>query len=103
VEAAETAFEFWVDTPPNQKCNIFLKIVDILEHHIQEFGKWEEEAGTTNFYASGFNAPTTVNGVRDVTGKISSQYLHCQIRRESAIVMKEPYGVILGIAIWYYF
>jgi len=104
VEAAKTAFPSWAATPPNIKRNIFLKAADILESRIEEVGKWEEEeAGATTFYASGFDVPTAVNGLRDVAGRVSSLVgvvPALQDPSTSAMVLKEPYGVIVGIAPW---
>jgi acyl-CoA reductase-like NAD-dependent aldehyde dehydrogenase len=72
VEAAQAAFESWAATPPNIKRDIFLRAADILEKRTEEVGKFEEEeAGASTFYASGFDVPTAVNGLRDVAGKIS--------------------------------
>jgi acyl-CoA reductase-like NAD-dependent aldehyde dehydrogenase len=105
VEAAEAAFQSWANTPPDVKRNIFLKAADILEQRTEEVAKWEkEEAGATTFYASGFDIPNAVNGLRDVAGRISSivgTVPALQDSTRSAIVRKEPYGVILGIAPWY--
>jgi acyl-CoA reductase-like NAD-dependent aldehyde dehydrogenase len=54
-EAAEATFTSWVDTPADQKRNIFLKAADILKRRNEEVGNWKkEEAGATTFYASGF-------------------------------------------------
>lgn len=105
VEAAEAAFESWADLPPDQKRNIFLKAADILERRTEEVGKWEEEeAGATTFYASGFDVPTAVNGLRDVAGKISGIVGTVPALSDptrTGLIMKEPYGVILAIAPWY--
>lgn len=104
VEAAEAAFPSWADTTPDQKRDIFLKAANILERRIDEVGKWEEEeAGATPFYASGFDVPTAVNGLRDIAGKISGIVGTVPLLsdpKRSAMVLKEPYGVILGIAPW---
>jgi acyl-CoA reductase-like NAD-dependent aldehyde dehydrogenase len=104
VEAAEAAFEAWADTPPDVKRNIFLKAADILEKRTQEVGKWEEEeVGATTFFASGFDVPVAVNGLRDVAGRISSiagTIPALSDPKRSAMVIKEPYGVILAIAPW---
>lgn len=104
VEAAQTAFPSWAATPPVVKRNIFLKAADILESRTEEVGKWEEEeAGATTFYASGFDVPTAVNGLRDVAGRISSlvgTVPSLQDPSTSAMILKEPYGVIVGIAPW---
>jgi acyl-CoA reductase-like NAD-dependent aldehyde dehydrogenase len=105
VEAAEAAFESWADLPPDQKRNIFLKAADILERRTDEVGKWEEEeAGATTLYASGFDVPTAVSGLRDVAGKISGIVGTVPALSDpsrTGLVMKEPYGVILAIAPWY--
>ncbi|KUJ10923.1 aldehyde dehydrogenase [Mollisia scopiformis] len=104
VEAAEAAFPAWAELPFDQKRNIFLKAADILERRTEEVGKWEEEeAGATTFYASGFDVPTAVSGLREVAGKIS--LLHGTVPclsdpTRSAMVLKEPFGAILAIAPW---
>lgn len=105
VEAAEAAFPSWSETPADQRRNIFLKAADILERRMEEVGKWqEEEAGATTFYSTGFDAPNAVNQLRDVAGKISGiegTVPSLSDPKRGALVMKEPYGVILGISPWY--
>jgi acyl-CoA reductase-like NAD-dependent aldehyde dehydrogenase len=104
VEAAQAAFESWADTPPSVKRDIFLKAANLLEARAEEVGKWEEEeVGATTFYASGFDVPTAVNGLRDVAGRISSiagSVPALQDPARAAMVIKEPFGVILAIAPW---
>ncbi|KAH7370191.1 aldehyde dehydrogenase domain-containing protein [Rhexocercosporidium sp. MPI-PUGE-AT-0058] len=104
VEAAEAAFPAWSDLPANQRRDIFLKAADILERRMEEVGKWqEEESGATTFYSSCFDCPNAVNQLRDVAGKISGiegTVPSLQDPKRGALVMKEPYGVILGIAPW---
>lgn len=81
-----------------------MKAADILERRAEEVGKFEEEeAGATTFYAAGFDVPTAVNGLRDVAGRVSSvvgMVPTLQDPSTSAMVLKEPYGVIVGIAPW---
>ena len=104
VEAAEAAFQSWADTPADQKRNIFLKAADILERRTEEVGKLEEEeAGATTFYASGFDVLTAVSGLRDVAGNISGivgTVPNLSDPKRSGMIVKEPYGVILGISSW---
>jgi acyl-CoA reductase-like NAD-dependent aldehyde dehydrogenase len=104
VEAAESAFESWAELTSDQKRNIFLKAADILERRTEEVGKWEEEeAGATALYASGFDVPTAVNGLRDVAGKISGIVGTVPALSDpsrTGLIMKEPYGVVLAIAPW---
>lgn len=105
IEAAEAAFQAWSELPYDQKRDIFLKAADILEKRTEEVGKWEEEeAGAATSYASGFDAPTAVAGLREVAGKISLvQGIVPPLSdpSRSAMILKEPFGVILGIAPWY--
>ena len=103
-QAAKKAFPSWAATPPNIKRDIFLKAAEILEARTQEVGKYEEEeAGATTPYAAGFDVPTAVNGLRDVAGRIGAvvgTVPALQDPNTSAMVLKEPYGVIVGIAPW---
>lgn len=105
VEAAEAAFESWRDTPFDQKRNIFLKAADILERRMEEVANWQgEETGAPPPFTSGFDVPNTVNQLRDCAGKISGIVgtVPClSDPKRSALVMKEPYGVVLGMAPWY--
>ncbi len=104
VEAAQAAFASWRETTPAQKRAIFSKAADILERRTDEAGKLEEEEiGARPSFAGGFDVPTAVGGLRDVAGKIGTlegTYPQLGDPNRSAIVLKEPFGVILGIAPW---
>jgi acyl-CoA reductase-like NAD-dependent aldehyde dehydrogenase len=103
-DAAQAAFPSWAATPPAAKRDIFLKAAALLEARTEEVGKYEqEEAGATPFYSSGFDVPTAVNGLKDVAGRISSiqgTVPTLQDPGRGALVVKEPFGVILAIAPW---
>ena len=61
-----------------------------------------EETGASDFWAR-FNITLSVDMLKDVAGRISSIKGEAPILGEegtSAIVFREPYGVILGIAPW---
>lgn len=61
-----------------------------------------EETGASDYWA-GFNVRLSIDMLKDVAGRISSIKGEAPILGEegtSAIVYKEPYGVILGIAPW---
>lgn len=53
---------------------------------------------------SKFNTNTTAEMFRDIAGKIASalegEIPICQEEGTGALVLKEPYGVVLGIAPW---
>lgn len=104
VKVAASAFEDWKDLPANQKRDIFLRAADILEKRLDEVAKWQqEEAGASEAYANGFDAHNALNGLRDVAGKISGivgSVPQLQDPKRSAMILKEPYGVIFAIAPW---
>jgi acyl-CoA reductase-like NAD-dependent aldehyde dehydrogenase len=81
-----------------------LKAADILDKRAKELGKYmEEETGSTEFWAGGFNVPVSSDGLRDIAGRISGLAGMMPTMADpgrSALVYKEPFGVILGIAPW---
>lgn len=103
IKTAQAAYPKWKTLPPNKKRDIFLKAADILDSKTEELTKYiVEETGS----AAGWGAFNTMLGsdiLRDVAGRISSIAGSIpQTSREghSALVYKEPYGVILAIAPW---
>jgi acyl-CoA reductase-like NAD-dependent aldehyde dehydrogenase len=105
VEAAEKAFPAWRATLPAKRRDIFLKAADILDKRAQELGKYmEEETGASAFWAGGFNVPVSSDGLRDVAGRISGLVGMVPTMAnpgKTAMILKEPFGVVLGIAPWY--
>lgn len=104
VEAAHAAFPAWRDTLPNQKRDIFLKAADIMDSRAVELGKYmEDETGGSNFWSETFNVGLSANMLRDIAGRISTLSGSLPVMGDSgrsAMVLKVPYGVILGIAPW---
>ena len=104
VEAAEAAFPAWSKTKPSARRDIFLKAADILASRTEELSEYMiRETGSLPGYAAGFNVPNAVEMLKDVAGRIitiSASVPVCGQEGKSAIVYKEPYGVILGIAPW---
>jgi acyl-CoA reductase-like NAD-dependent aldehyde dehydrogenase len=76
----------------------------MLESRAQELGQYMiDETGSSEFWAH-FNISLAADILRDVAGRISSIVGTVPTTSEvgrSAIVWKEPYGVILGVAPWY--
>jgi acyl-CoA reductase-like NAD-dependent aldehyde dehydrogenase len=103
ITAASNAYPSWKLLPPNQKRDIFLKAADLLESRREELkANMMSETGATDAWAS-FDTTLAVEILRDVAGRISSITGSIpQTAREgvSALVYKEPYGVILAIAPW---
>jgi acyl-CoA reductase-like NAD-dependent aldehyde dehydrogenase len=104
VEAAEKALPGWKATLPGKRRDIFLKAADILDKRAHELGKYmEDETGSAAFWAGGFNIPVSSDGLRDIAGRISSLVGMMPTMADpgkTALIYKEPFGVIMGIAPW---
>jgi acyl-CoA reductase-like NAD-dependent aldehyde dehydrogenase len=63
----------------------------------------EEETGAAPNFSSGFNVPLAAEMFKDVAGRcttIGGYIPTCSQEGTSALVVKEPFGVVLGIAPW---
>ncbi|KAF7361971.1 putative salicylaldehyde dehydrogenase protein [Mycena venus] len=103
VAAASAAFPAWSKTKPAERRNILLKAADLLEQRADELKlHMQQETGSVEMFAA-FNIGTTAEHIRDTAGRISAimgSIPVCQDQGTSALVLKEPYGVVLGIAPW---
>ncbi|KFY33336.1 hypothetical protein V494_07705 [Pseudogymnoascus sp. VKM F-4513 (FW-928)] len=103
VTAAQAAFPAWRDLPPAAKRDIFLKTAEIFKSRAEEFTKYMvDETGADAGWAA-FNVNLATDMLVDVAGRISSlkgDFPTTSDPGTSAIVYKEPYGVILAIAPW---
>ena len=104
VEAAEAAFPAWSRTKPNARRDILLKTADILERQLKENAAiMRTEMGADVFASEGFISPMAIGMLKDIAGRVSSICGSVPVVEEegqSAIVYKEPMGVILGIVPW---
>lgn len=104
VSAAQAAFKPWAKTKPSARRDIFLKAADIFASRGEEFGRYmQQETGAAEAFSTGFNVPLTAEMMRDVAGRISTVVgciPTCAAEGTSALVVKEPFGVVLGIAPW---
>jgi acyl-CoA reductase-like NAD-dependent aldehyde dehydrogenase len=104
VDAADAA-RAWANSKPAVRRAILLKTADIIEAHADEYGRWMElETGATPSFSAGFNLPMCVNILRDVAGRLigalNGMVPTCSEPNRYAMVLKEPYGVVLSIAPW---
>ncbi|KAI9773183.1 MAG: hypothetical protein M1840_008304 [Geoglossum simile] len=103
VEAAHAAFPSWSRTKPHQRRDIITRVADLLEKRAEEVGGYlQNETGAGDFWLN-FNVSLSSEMLRDVAGRISSiagVIPTCAQEGMHALVYKEPYGVILGIAPW---
>ncbi|CAO2649770.1 Nn.00g010620.m01.CDS01 [Neocucurbitaria sp. VM-36] len=104
VSAAEAAFPAWSKMKPTAKRAIFMKAADIIDARAQELAEYMKvETGAAAAFSDGFNVPKAADMLRDVAGRLSTVMGHiptCEEEGTSALIVKEPYGVVLGIAPW---
>lgn len=102
--AAQAAFPAWSRMKPPAKRAIFMKAADIIEARAAELGDYMKiETGSGQPFADGFNVPKTAEMLRDVAGRLSTVMGHiptCEEEGTSALIVKEPLGVVLAIAPW---
>ncbi|KAK3382860.1 Aldehyde/histidinol dehydrogenase [Lasiosphaeria ovina] len=103
VDAAANAFKTWKNTIPRERRDIFLKAADILERRKEELGDYlMEETGSPRQWAD-FNIGVTKEFLIDVAGRLSSLEGSIPTTEDptiGAMVVREPFGVILAIAPW---
>ncbi|KAB2570907.1 putative salicylaldehyde dehydrogenase protein [Lasiodiplodia theobromae] len=103
LQAAKAAFPAWSKTKPVARRNILLKAADLLEQHGEEFKEhMSQETGAVAMF-TGFNVMIAAELIRDVAGRIGAimgAIPQTQDDDTTALVLKEPFGVVLGIAPW---
>lgn len=103
VEAAAKALKTWRKTPPEQRRDIFLKAAEVMERRRTELRQYmgDETGGEAGW--TDFNLTVSINHIKDVAGRIATvegSFPTTMSPDTSAIVMQEPYGVVLAIAPW---
>ena len=103
-ETAQVAFPAWSKTKASTRRDILLKAAQVFSSRAVELLKYEkvETGGADGF--STWLADMTVEQLKDVAGRISSAVGHIPTYEQegrSAMVVREPYGVILSISPWY--
>lgn len=105
VESASTAFPQWSNTKPEKRRDILLKAADILEQRIEENAAFmRSEMGADVAASQFFVTPMAIRMLRDIAGRISGicgTVPVVESEGQSAMVCKEPMGVILGIVPWF--
>ncbi|KAG2419163.1 hypothetical protein HFD88_002268 [Aspergillus terreus] len=104
VEAAQAAFASWSATKPSVRREIFFRAADLLHSRKDELLSYQsQETGAGQaFMEFGINAAQQI--LRDIGGRIGSALegsVPVTAEEDShAMVLKEPYGVVLAIAPW---
>lgn len=104
VDSASAAFPTWSATKPAVRRGILLKAADILEKNLERnAGFMQAEMGADVGASQMFVAPLGIRMLRDLAGRIASICGSVPVvedEGQSAMVIKEPMGVILGIVPW---
>lgn len=104
VEAAQRAFPAWSATKPAARRAILLRAADILEQRAEELLGYMRRETSAHMPFAQFNINMAAEMLRDTAGRIGSALAGtapvCEDAETHALVIKEPYGVVLGIAPW---
>ena len=104
VGSAQAAFPTWARTKPTIRRDIFNRAADIFESRGEEYAGFQmTETGAGEAFSKGLNIPLSVGILRDIAGRIATicgSVPVCDKEGQSAIVHKEPFGVVLALAPW---
>lgn len=104
VEAADAVFLAWSQTKPTARRDLLFKAADLLEQRLEQNAEYMRTEMGTDVGSQGFVVPLAIRMLRDVASRITSicgSVPVVEAEGQSAIVFKEPLGVILGIVPWY--
>lgn len=103
VEAAAEAFKTWSETGPGERRALLLKAADALEAKTPKFIEAvAAETGGTAMWA-GFNCFLAAGMIREaaaLTTQISGELIPSDVPGNLAMGVRQPAGVVLGIAPW---
>jgi acyl-CoA reductase-like NAD-dependent aldehyde dehydrogenase/ABC-type branched-subunit amino acid transport system ATPase component len=103
VEAAAEAFKTWSQTGPGQRRALLLKAADALEAKTPKFIEAvPAETGATGMWA-GFNVMLAASMIREaasLTTQVAGEIIPSDVPGSLAMGMRQPAGVVLGIAPW---
>lgn len=104
VEAAQAAFPAWSQTKPSARRDIFLKAADLLESRTENNAAYMQTEMGAETGVPQIIITLAIRMLRDIAGRISTicgSVSVVEAEGQNAMVLKEPMGVILGIAPWY--
>ncbi len=103
VEAAAEAFQTWSGTGPSERRALLLKAADRLEAKTPQFvDAVPAETGATGLWA-GFNVFLAAGMIREaaaLTTQVAGEVIPSDIPGSLAMAVRQPAGVVLGIAPW---
>ncbi len=102
-DAAAEAFATWSDTGPGERRALLLKAADKLEAKMPQFVEAvAAETGATAMWA-GFNVMLAAGMIREaaaLTTQIAGEVIPSDVPGSLAMGVRQPAGVVLGIAPW---
>ncbi|GAB7530543.1 aldehyde dehydrogenase [Pseudomonas sp. 3A(2025)] len=102
VAAAQAAFPAWAALAPNERRTRLLKAAELLQANSARFIAAAGETGAmANWY--GFNVKLAANILREaasMTTQIVGQVIPSDVPGSFAMALRQPCGVVLGIAPW---
>jgi benzaldehyde dehydrogenase (NAD) len=103
VEAAAEAFRTWSETGPGERRALLLKAADKLEAKLPQFVEAvAAETGATGMWA-GFNVMLAAGMIREaasLTTQVAGEVIPSDVPGSLAMGVRQPAGVVLGIAPW---
>jgi acyl-CoA reductase-like NAD-dependent aldehyde dehydrogenase len=103
VASAQASFRDWSESKPGDRRTIFMRAADILEQRASEYCKYmQDETGADPVWCM-FNIRSSAELLRDIAGRIARIQGFIPATSDkgrTALVYKEPWGVILAIAPW---
>ncbi|RKU43521.1 hypothetical protein DL546_006170 [Coniochaeta pulveracea] len=103
VEAASKAFKTWKNTTPKSRRDILFKAASVIERRKEELaGYMVAETGCSQHWAE-FNLKVAQDLIVDVAGRLATiegSFPATETEGVGALVLREPFGVVLAIAPW---
>ncbi|KAF4967233.1 hypothetical protein FZEAL_10558 [Fusarium zealandicum] len=103
VDAAAEAFKTWRKTTPNQRRDIIYKAAEIMNNRRGELREYSMgETGSDATWAD-FDITTAITQVKEVAGRIGTiegSVPTVADPNTSAMILREPFGVVLSISPW---
>jgi acyl-CoA reductase-like NAD-dependent aldehyde dehydrogenase len=103
VEAASSAFRTWSNTGVEQRRQILLKAADLVESRVEELAGYMNDETAADGHFAAMTIQGSAHLLREIAGRITSALtgsVPIFSEGSQAIIVKEPYGVVLAIAPW---
>jgi acyl-CoA reductase-like NAD-dependent aldehyde dehydrogenase len=104
VDAAAGAFKSWRKTRPSDRRDLLFKAAEIMERRRDELRSYAmSETGSDATWAN-FDITTAISHIKEVAGRVGTLEGAIPITSDpntTALVLREPYGVVLAIAPWH--